>query len=129
MGFFALGLLGVEEGAEGGVCDLGAGEAEGGEGRHGVGAELDVVEADDGDVAGDAEAELADCAHGADGGEVVGGEDCGGAGAGLEDALHGVVAAVDAVIAFLDESGVAVEVLLQRAFLEGLEAGARGGEA
>ena len=74
---------------------------------------MDVVEADDGDVAGDTEAELADCAHGADGGEVVGGEDGGGAGAGFEDALHGFVAAFDAVISFLDKGGVFVEMLLR----------------
>ena len=48
--------------------------------------------------------------------------------AGLEDALHGGVAAVDAVIAFLDESGAFGQVLLRGALLEGLEAGARGGE-
>ena len=127
-GRFSVGALGVEQGAEGGVGDLGAGEAQGGEGWHGVGAELDVVEADDGDVAGDTESELADCAHGSDGCEVVGGEDCGGAGAGFEDALHSFVAAVYTVISFLDEGGVFVEMLLRGAFLEGLEAGARGGE-
>ena len=33
------------------------------------------------------------------------------------------------MISFLDESGTSIEVLLRGAFLEGLEAGARGGEA
>ena len=90
---------------------------------------MDVVEADDGDVAGDAEAELADGAHCADGGEVVGGEDGGGVRSGLEDALHRGVASVDAVVSFLDESGTLGEVLLGGAFLERVEAGSRGGEA
>ncbi len=90
----------LEEAAEGGGGEFGSGDVDGGEGGLGVGAELDVVEANDGNVAGDGEAGFVDGPHGSDGGEVVGAEDGGGWGAGGEHMGHGAVAAFDAVVGF-----------------------------
>ncbi len=58
----------IDECVEGDFGDLVAGDADAGEGRLGVGAEGDVVKADEGDIFGDAKAFFVDGSEGSDGG-------------------------------------------------------------
>lgn len=77
--------------------------ADGGEGRVDELGEVDVVEADDGHVFGDAEAACLEGAEGADGHEVVGAEDGGGRLGVVEQFGHAGHAAFELVVAFDDE--------------------------
>ena len=106
------------------------------QGRVDVGGEVDVVEADDAQVVGDAQAQLARRAHGADGHRVAHGQDRGRAEAHGPGALEGGRAAVDrgaagddAVVRELDAGGieappVAAQPALGDALADGLGASA-----
>ena len=88
---FGGGLDALEEGLDCDLAHAAEGLADGGEARDMVGGAGDVVEADDGDVVGAAEACVGDGADGADGGDVVETEDGGEvAGTGEEIADDGV---------------------------------------
>ncbi len=103
--------------------------ADGGEGGILEGGGLDVVEADDGDILGDAEAGFAEGADGADGGDVVEGEEGGEVLLGGEQALGGEVAGfVRGGVAFelrTTSSGWIAEPCACGRVLDGLPAGAR----
>ena len=107
----AVGVFGLlAESFKGGVGEIGAGEADGGQrGQRELG-EVNVVEADDGEVLGHAQAFHVGGAEDADGGHVVGADDGRGArGEGLQLAVAGD-AAFERVVAlddplFLDREG------------------------
>jgi len=72
------GVFGVDaESFKGGACEVGAGEADGGERRQSEFREVDVVESDDGEVLGYAEALEVGRAKDTDCGHVVGAENGG----------------------------------------------------
>ena len=109
--FGAVGVFGLlAEGFKGGAREIGAGEADGGQGRQRELGEVDVVEADDGEVLGHAQAFHVSGAQDADGGHVVGADDGRGArGERLQLAEAGD-AALERVVAlddplFLDRQG------------------------
>ncbi len=116
----AVGSLDVrQEAAYGGVGEVLAGHADGGEGRDGVLGEVDVVEADEGEVVGDLEAGFEECVLDADGGHVVGAHDGGGPVFEGEDFFHGVASAVEGVGAFDEPCGVNIEASDAHAVDEG----------
>jgi len=99
-----------------------AGHTHGGEGRNGVLREVNVVEADEGEVVGNAKVGFEEGVLDADGGHVVGAHDGGGPGGQREDLLHGIAAAIERVIAFDEPVGIGLEAA-------GLEAAEEGGLA
>ena len=106
----------LAESFKGGVREVGAGEADGGQRGQGEFGEVNVVEADDGEVMGDAEAFHVCGAQDADGGHVVGADDGRGArGEGLQLAVAG------------DASFEGVVALDDPLFLEGEAGGLDGG--
>jgi len=80
-----------------------------GKGRNGVFGEMNVVEADEREIVGDAQIGFKEGMLDADGGHVVRTHD-GSRPSGLsEDLLHGVVATVKRVVAFYEPIGIGLE--------------------
>ena len=96
-------LLQMFESLKEGFCQFVAGQAEGGERRMDDVAELDIVEADDGEIRRDGVAEPDGCTHSADGGKVVRCHYSRGAVFEGEEFGHGCNAAGDAKVAGFDE--------------------------
>src|ERR1700739_4470122 len=89
-------------------------------------ADLDVVEADDGDVLGHAQVVAMQRADGANSGEVIGGNNCGRSLFQCEEPLHGRASAVYAVVADLDQRLAAGEALAFERCKQCLTTGTRG---
>src|SRR5581483_11549511 len=64
---------------------------------------LQVVEADEGDVLGNSASALVNGAHGAEGHDIVGGEDRSGARVGVEHGARQFIAAIESVLAVQDD--------------------------
>jgi len=86
-----------------------AGHTHGGEGRDGVLREVNVIEADEGEVVGNAQVGFEEGVLDADGGHVVGAHDGGWPSGQREDLVHGIAAAVECVIAFDEPLGIGLE--------------------
>ena len=106
--------------------EVAAGHADGGEGRDGVFGEMNVVEADEGEVVGDAKVGFEESVLDADCGHVVGTHDGGGPGGEREDFVHGIAAAVERVIALDEPVGIGLEAGRLKATEEGGLAALRG---
>src|ERR1700755_439506 len=91
------------------IGNCGTREADGGQGRVQEGADLDVIEADDGDIFRDAQVAPMEPSDGPDGSEIIRGDDCGGTVVQRKEALHGLTSAIDAVVANFNQRFVTAE--------------------
>ena len=92
----------LAESFESRACQVNAGEPDGGERRKREFGEINVVEADDGQILGHAQVLHVGGAQNADGGHVIGTDDCGGPRASRLEFAEPRYAALEGVVAFDD---------------------------